>query len=311
MYKALVAQYGYAKRNVYLLMSDGSSSELDRNKNTYTNPSLDSSPLDLDGDGQNETIRPAIKNEINTVFNELSAKITANDNLFIFTTDHGQSDGSLCLWNRELMSPSELAQQVDKIRAKYISILLLQCYSGAFIEPLSARNRVISTAASASEYSWGIPGINGYEIYFKEWLAAMLGEYPNKSQVNADANNDGYVTMKEAFQYAKNHDSSGETPQYNSKCSVLGDYLTLSGINCPTTYFQNKVVSCDQTVTGCKVEISNVTIQKWHGIISSSTISAGRRYNINFPFASFVINAPEVLINGPFEVELGSTFEIK
>ena len=293
MYKALVSQYGYAKQNIYLLISDGSSLNIDRNRDTQNNPTLppdlDSSPLDLDGDGQNETIRPAVKNEINTVFNELSAKITANDNLFVFTTDHGNKTGSLNLWNWELLSPSELAQQIDKVKARYISILLLQCFSGAFIEPLSARNRVISTASSANEYSWGIPGINGYEIYFREWLAAMLGEYPNRYQVNADANNDGYVTMKEAFQYAKSHDSSGETPQYKSQCSVLGDYLTLSGIYCPTTDVRNLTVSNNKTVSGCNVEVSNVVVQ------NSSKLT---------------VNAFEVMINGPFEVCAGSSFEI-
>jgi hypothetical protein len=60
---------------------------------------------------------------------------------------------------------------------------------------------------------------------------------------------------------------------------------------CTTNYVQNRTITANETVTDCSIEVKNVTIQN----------------NSNV-----VLDAPEdVIINGEFEIKLGSTLEIK
>ncbi len=86
IYKTLVNIYGYSDNHIYVLMSDGTSSGKDLHMN---DGSYKSSPLDLDGDGDNDIQYSATKSNITKVFDKLKNTLTKKDNLFIYTTDHG------------------------------------------------------------------------------------------------------------------------------------------------------------------------------------------------------------------------------
>ncbi|NLJ82582.1 MAG: hypothetical protein GX330_05595 [Bacteroidales bacterium] len=223
IYSALIYVYGYLKNNIYVLVSDGTDPAIDRHLN---NGSYDSSPLDLDGDGLPDIQYSATKNNITTVFNTLANILTSNDHLFIFTTDHGDltysGEATLELWY-ETITASEFATEVNKVNAGEISIVMEQCFSGGFIPYLAKQGRVIATACSNSEYSWAMPPSYTYNTFVYHWTAAVAGYTPSGSIVNADYNNDGYVSMKEAFDYANINDTEPETPQYSSIKTHLGD----------------------------------------------------------------------------------------
>lgn len=112
VYSVLTGIYGFDKNNIYVLMSDGTSPGND----TYEivgDPEAGrfgsscrpcSSDPDLDGDGVDDVRFSATKENITLVFDNLSEKMTEDDNLFIFTTDHGGVDSVndtyvLSLWN--------------------------------------------------------------------------------------------------------------------------------------------------------------------------------------------------------------------
>ena len=86
IYSILVNKYGYDRDKIYVIMSDGTSNGLDR---CLLNGTYDSSPLDLDGDGLDDIQYAATKTNISNVFNSLSNIISSDDEVFIFTTDHG------------------------------------------------------------------------------------------------------------------------------------------------------------------------------------------------------------------------------
>ena len=146
MYSALIHVYGYREDHIFVLMSDGTNPAVDRHLITG---GYDSSPLDLDGDGDNDIQFAATRANITNVFNTLSELLDADDNLFIYTTDHGgQESGQntfINLWG-QIMRDDQFATEVDKINAQRINLCLVQCHSGGFIDDLQDNSRIIATS---------------------------------------------------------------------------------------------------------------------------------------------------------------------
>ena len=203
IYQLLVDVYGYKRENIYVLMAGGQEDDVFHNNFLYTNPYiLDPFNLDLNGDGTDDVGYPATTSAISEVFDILSKKLTKEDDLFIFTTDHGDMNGELCLWNEQEMTPTEFAAEVNKIKnVKSIAVTAAHCFGGALIEPLAAPGRTISTSTMLCELS----NANGegidylYSEFAFNWV---LGHKDAK----ADTDGDGKVSMYEAFMYAREHD---------------------------------------------------------------------------------------------------------
>jgi len=248
MYSALVNVYNYSPSHIYVIMSDGTSSGNDRVLSAYQDLygywhyTRDSSPLDLDGNGTNDINYSATKSNISTVFNTLSGILNSDDHLFVFTTDHGgQESGDdvyMYLWG-ETIRDDQFADELDKVHAGKITVTMGQCNSGGFVNDLSGDGRIISTACTVNEFSWSLA--NGtYDEYLYHWISAIAGETPESTDVDADDNNDGWVSMREAFEYANANDNAHingiywqgvtyfETPQYNSSSAGLGCFVRLS-----------------------------------------------------------------------------------
>jgi len=236
IYSALIDVYNYSPTHIYVLMADGISPGLDRVLSAAYDGSgnliytRDSSPLDLDGDGTNDIQYAATKSNIHTVFDNLSGVIDTDDHLFIYTIDHGGiesgTDVYLHLWG-ETMRDDEFATELNKVDAGKVTITMGQCNSGGFIDDLAGENRVISTACLANENSFSMPDMT-YDEYVYHWISAISGETPEGGMVNADFNNDGWVSIREAFDYAEAEDTQDETPQYSSTPDNLGCYVRLS-----------------------------------------------------------------------------------
>ena len=228
IYSTLVDVFNFQDSNIKCLISDGTSSNVDRRIGYY---SYDSSPLDLDGDSDNDIDYAATKSNITTVFNSLSSVIGGDDHLFIFITDHGTQESGqdvrIILWGEgEYITDDEFADEVDKINAAQISLVMGQCYSGGLIDDLAASDRVIATACDYDEVSYAM-GTYTYNEFVFDWISAMAGEDPYENSVDADDNNDGFISFEEAFDYAEANDAAAETPQYYSNPDELGYVLGL------------------------------------------------------------------------------------
>lgn len=271
IYKTLVNSCGYAKANIYCLVSDGTDPTLDQNLGNYM---FGNSSLDLDGDGTNDVQYSATKDNISTVFNQLQANVQSGDELFVFVTDHGNADGSLCLWgNNENITVSQFCAEVNKIPTCVRTYVLMgQCHSGAYIEPLSAQNRVIATACTASELSTGYAQYYDYFLHY--WTYAINNESAG------DSNGDGRVSIREAFEYASRmvtaNQNCSEHPQYRSTPSDLGARRDLAGAyiyDSPTitgpSVLSTELIDCF-TVSGLPI---GAQIQSWSGtdILTYST----------------------------------------
>ncbi len=226
IYKALVNYYGYADENIYVCISDGLDPAVDRSDGT-------NSPPDLDGDGDDDIQYPATNEYIQLVFDELNTILTPGDQLFIFTTDHGgQESGWDCylnLWNWEELPDQVLAAYVDALPCQTVICCFEQCFSGGMIDDLEGEGRVIATAARWDEYSWAMGPDYIYDTFVYFWTCAVGWEDPYGNPVDADTNDDGLISMHEAFLYAEANDHESETPQYSSTPPDLGDALNLYG----------------------------------------------------------------------------------
>jgi len=226
IYRTLVEYYGYADDHIRVCIADGTDPAADRSNGT-------NSPPDLDGDGDDDIEYPATMQYIGQVFNELAISLTAADQLFIFTTDHGgQESGQDCylnLWNWEELRDDQLAAYVDGLPCQTVICTFEQCYSGGMIDDLQGDGRVIATAADWDELSWAMPPDYIYDTFVYFWTSAVAFADPYGTPVDADSNDDGIVSMHEAFIYAEANDISDETPQYSSTPAELGDALNLFG----------------------------------------------------------------------------------
>lgn len=219
-YQYLVNVEGYPKENIYVLFGRGpqmgdeiyADMRLDIPNYYYELPIL--SPKDLDNDGEDDIFYGATKEDISNVFDELSERMTWKDDLFLFTTDHGDPTG-LNLWltydeegvvKSNILTHRELSDELDKVRANKIDVLMAQCFSGGFIEPLKRNNLTIATACNDVQVSFCDETYTFEEFAF-HFICALSGMNPFCGEkVDADADHDGEVSMREAFDYAKEKD---------------------------------------------------------------------------------------------------------
>ncbi len=212
-YSALKAIYGYTDDRIFVLVGDGS------NYGSVVNDYA------------------ATLSNISTVFTTLGSKITSNDRLVVFAMDHGgQNSGNnvfMCLQNNELLPDFILADEINKINASSITVIIGSCNSGGFTDNLSKDKRTIATACKYDESSYSTAD-NLYDEFNYHFISAILGKTPSGSLVNGDENGDGKVSLREAFYYAKGHDATKEAPQYNSRPALLGKTTTLNSNNATT-----------------------------------------------------------------------------
>jgi hypothetical protein len=221
MYSTLTVKYGYPKTNVYVLVSDGLDPAIDRSDDT-------NSPFDLDGDGRNDTMAAATPENVSIVFARLEQVLTPNDQLFVFTTDHGgPSDGGewdvhLNLWNLEVLTDAEFKAMTENIQCP-VYFAMEQCYGGGFIDDLNQSNRLITTSARYNESSYAGNTFPWFNQWAYHWTAALRGSYPQQESpwldgesCDADYNEDGFVSFEEARLYAQEHKYPIDHPMHDA-----------------------------------------------------------------------------------------------
>jgi len=214
MYLILRKRYGYLDKNIYIFYANG------------VNPD----PRNVRANFYSATIT-----NLRRVFSQLRAKTKSTDTIFIFLNNHGTGyhsstrvnyygrrdrsgeerdgyDEGLCLWH-SIIYDDEFARLLSDIRGKMI-IVMKQCFSGGFIKELSGPRRIVISSCGENEFSWGRSDGNYGEFTF-HFMAAVNGRDPYRRAVNADSNRDGKISMVEAFNYARRHDSRPEIPHYD------------------------------------------------------------------------------------------------
>lgn len=232
IYQTLVNKYGVPKGNIYPIMSDGNNPQADMR---CISGGYKSQPLDLDNDGIDEIKLAATKANIKNTLSALNNKLSKDDHLFIFVIDHGgtndyDTNSYICLWNYENLYDYELATMLEPFTSKFVNvnIVLGQCFSGGFNDNLKKVGCVVASASTGSESSWACSDIP-YDEFVYQWTCAVNEATHKNVAVKSDADNNGRVTMEEAFNYAKTHDRvSAEHPMYTSTPVSVGEDLAFT-----------------------------------------------------------------------------------
>ncbi len=211
IYQALKDKYGYTDNQIIVLYANGTHSPDE----------------DLDGDGTGDIDFAATKVNLTTAMQLVANGIAANGKFFFYATNHGGHEGgydaTLYLWG-ETIRDDEFAPLTANIKAANAIYVMEQCFSGGMMDdiltaqtyPCTNPRVCVMTAAKHDEVSWSADTEGAYDEYVYHWTAAVHGQTPTGTAVNADSNGDGVVSMSEAHEYAKGQDSRNEHPVIGS-----------------------------------------------------------------------------------------------
>lgn len=232
IYQTLVNKYGVPKENIFPIMSDGDNPAEDIR---CTMGGFKSQPLDLDNDGVADIELAATRANIQSTLNTLRTKLQEDDHLFFYVIDHGgttahNTNSYICLWGNESLYDYQLADMLTPLTQKYVNVnvVLGQCFSGGFNDDLTKVGCVVASASAGNESSWACGDIP-YDEFVYQWTTAINGANHRGITVYSDTDNNGRITMEEAFVYAKNHDRrSAEHPKYVSTPISVGEDLAFN-----------------------------------------------------------------------------------
>ena len=172
----------------------------------------------------------------------------------------------------------EIRSDLNSLEGKYKTLIFitqscvegnLSCFGGGLIDDLSHENRIIMTASNETSVAYAdLPPKDGYSAWAGPFMHALHGT------VDADTNpKDGHVSIKEAWDYACDHDIARqqglETPWLDDDGNGLPTFANGTDVLDPDdgtlaadTWFQKKV-SHLEVKTWCLTtdeELSNVDI---------------------------------------------------
>lgn len=236
IYQVLTKRYGVPKSNLFPIMSDADDSGPDM---LLLNGHQASQSGDLDFDGVDEIKYAATKRNITDVFTTLQKNLKANDHLLVFLTGNveppyrdsfiTQPDVRLVLWDGEKFSNSDLADCLKPIidRNVVVNIVAGTGHTNRFAESMDSLNCVIThTGWSEAQASLKVP----YTDFLYHWTCAINGATHDNIKVDADSDNDGRVSMSEAYNYANKMMEWTETAMYSSYPQSLGEDLSFDHI---------------------------------------------------------------------------------
>lgn len=192
---------------------------------------------------------------LSNAIENLKSKMTARDTFFLFVTNHGggHNDGSCnegtsnsggradtsgdetdtYQWDEETyyynqtsndLWDDDFAQLINSLSFKKMIAIFEQCYSGGFLQDLRGSNRVLISAASEFQFSWG--GGPGNHDVFSYYFTCALNKTDHTGAAlttNPDTDGNGNVSILEAFLYAKSNDTKCETPLLDDNGDGVGD----------------------------------------------------------------------------------------
>ncbi len=192
-YQTLTKRYGVPYDNIYSLLQQC---------RTYDPVDKKLYPKNLGG-GKNVDDNTTYNN-IKKYLELLQTKVQANDNLIIFISSHGKVPDSrgcgLSIHQQDLYA-DDLLPWIKPFLDNHTNVIIILggCHSKHFAEQLNYPGCVVLASSDGPAYG------HKYRLtYFMRCITAALNgqDYDNGKKVNADLNNDSYISISEAFNFA-------------------------------------------------------------------------------------------------------------
>ncbi|MCV2393514.1 hypothetical protein OEB99_04265 [Actinotalea sp. M2MS4P-6] len=226
-YRVLCHRFGFPASNVYVLCFDGTIDSTD-----YHGPDM----ATWVGDGtpyQMNVSSAATKASLQSTLTTIGGRMNADSLLFVHTNNHGAPSG-LCIDSTSVLTPAEWSTMLDGMDPfGTLVVTMEQCYSGAFLQPTLDHSRADRTSfASAVPADKVSAGDSHFDQWARAWFESVNGStaYGASLAHQPDANGNGRVSAREAFDYsdAYDYDTYYDDPQYGDAPSGCGAgiYLT-------------------------------------------------------------------------------------
>ena len=134
--------------------------------------------------------KTATAEEVKQTFATLKSQLEANNVLFVFLIGHGSFDGKESKFNLvgPDLSASEYNVLLSSLPTRRVVVFNMSSASGEFIKSLAAKGRIVITATR-----------NGQETNATRFAGFFISAL---SAADADTDQDGHVSVLEAFVYA-------------------------------------------------------------------------------------------------------------
>lgn len=238
LYRTLIDTYGFKAANIFVLNHDGT-----LNYNGGPTPIVawpgDGTAYRMKVDGK------GIQADFEKILEKVGKKLSEKDFLLIHTNNHGGHDGTqsnLCTYpSWAAYTASDFAAKIKKLpKFDTLMVMMEQCHSGGFINPILTNSPAKSThvAAACVELNNSAGGAD-FDPYALDWIAGVTGHYGDNSNLkqNIDTTADGRISASEAHNYAKAVKVAFDTP-------VSGD----SPVNCGDKMFLGRTASLKASV---------------------------------------------------------------
>jgi hypothetical protein len=246
IYNVLAHDYLLPDDHIIVCFADGLNPAPDQSGGLNSNP-------DFDDDGDSDIIYDATTTGVNNALSDLTSIMGTDDNLFVFTTDHGGSgklsnsppEVYLNLWNTQTLDDDVWQTDIAGLTYQTCHVVMEQCYSGGMLEETIAGTTgypsSFASAANGYESSWAGATYPEYDEYVYYWTGAMHGSVPPTTSLpggalpgDPDLNGDGYVSFFEAADRAEAWDSKAQSgdehPQWDDDPDSCGDLYYLGGL---------------------------------------------------------------------------------
>lgn len=206
---------------IHVLNSDGTSPAPDRLKRAFLAffpyGDTEDSPRDLDLDGHEDIDGPATRECLEASLSGTGARLRSGDRLFLFFTNHGKLrfkhgrfSAVVRLWGDEI-SGSELDDLLRRTlpAETWVTVLATQCWGERFLRAVK-RPRTVLMAPGRPNWIWSD---HDYSVFPFLFCKALLRRSPKTGEtVRVDPGEDGYVSLREAFEIARGWDHAPEWP---------------------------------------------------------------------------------------------------
>ncbi len=237
IYNTLRITYGVPKENIEVLFNDGGAPFADMLDSD--DEMVDSNP-DLDGDGEKDVTGISTSANFQNVVNSIAERISDEDMFFLFLkgpADRSNEDGTmLYFWGTEemeldIVTKNKLATMLQPIldRDCLKNIVLAYNYSGDYPAEFKKEGVFVTTACGKKQEMTRLHGESCYDFPYL-WISAINRVDPYGTNVGSDYNEDGYISMLEAFNNVYERRKFTANPQYYSSSSKFANMLNMDYI---------------------------------------------------------------------------------